>query len=34
MPSVEYVEIEYQANVDIEDVTVYDHEVSTCFDPS
>lgn len=34
MPSVEYTEIEYQANIDIEDVTVYDHEVTTSFEPS
>ena len=34
MPSVEYAEIEYQANTDIHDITVYDHEVTTSFDPS
>ena len=34
MPSVEYTEIEFHSNADIHDITVYDHEVTTSFEPS
>lgn len=34
MPSVEYKEIEFHSATDIHDITVYDHEVTTTFDPS
>ena len=34
MPSVDYTEIEFHSNTDIHDITVYDHEVITSFDPS